>query len=120
MFDRPEEVVSKIMKATTDSIGKVHYDPISQPGISNLINIVTCLTNSSIESIERTFENCGYGEFKKYVATKTSEFIENIQKKYKEIINGNYIEEILAKGIKISRDMARNKYDLMKQKMGLM
>lgn len=119
LFDKPKDVVAKIMKATTDNVGKVKYDPINQPGISNLIAIVSCLTNSNIESIEKTFENCGYGEFKKYVATKTSEFIENIQSKYKKIIDSNYIEGILDKGIKVSRDMGRKKYELMKERMGL-
>ncbi|MGL4759329.1 MAG: tryptophan--tRNA ligase, partial [Patescibacteria group bacterium] len=39
--DSPEQIKSKIMSATTDSIGIVKYDPINQPGISNLLTILS-------------------------------------------------------------------------------
>ena len=34
----------KVMSAVTDSLGKVHYDPENQPGISNLMQILSSLS----------------------------------------------------------------------------
>ena len=39
--DEPEAAHKKIMNATTDSLGKVQYDRENQPGISNLLEILT-------------------------------------------------------------------------------
>ena len=33
----------KVMSAVTDSLGKVHYDPENQPGIANLMQILSSL-----------------------------------------------------------------------------
>lgn len=119
LFDSPQEVAAKIKKATTDSLGKVCYDPQNQPGISNLITILSSLTNTSIKEIEKDFANSGYGEFKKVVAEKTSQFIADIQAKYNKLINDKYIDQVLDAGIKLSRNLAKTKYELMKQKLGL-
>ena len=56
------------MSAVTDSDAIVKYDIENKPGISNLINIYSVLTNKSIEDIELEFNNKNYGEFKSKVA----------------------------------------------------
>jgi len=119
LFDDPAQVSAKIMKATTDSVGKVQYDPTNQPGISNLINILSGVSGMSIKDIEKQFANSGYGDFKKYVAEVTSQFVANLQKKYNEILGSKYIDEVLEQGIKVSKELAKQKYEMMKQKMGL-
>lgn len=119
MFDDPEVISKKIMKATTDSDNIVKYDPENKPGISNLLNIASIVTGRSVEEIEKEFENKGYGEFKKYVALETSNHIAKIQEKYNKLINSSEIDEILNEGIEKSRSIAREKYDLMKIKMGV-
>ena len=107
------------MKATTDSLNKVKYDEENQPGISNLINLVVSLSDYSISDIEDMFKDKGYGEFKKFVADVVVEHISKIQEKYNNIINSSKLDEILDEGIKKSRELAKQKYELMKQKMGI-
>lgn len=119
LFDSVEEVKAKIKKATTDSLNNVHYDKENQPGISNLLNIASILDNISIEELENRFKGKGYGDFKSYVADVVANFIEKIQTKYNEIINSKELDEILNAGIKKSRDLAHEKYEFMKEKMGL-
>ena len=119
LFDDPKVIASKIKKATTDSLARVCYDPVNQPGISNLITILSCITNTSIKDIEKTFANSGYGDFKKYVAEKTSQFVADIQAKYNKIVNDSYLNKVLEEGISKSRALAKQKYEQMKQKMGL-
>lgn len=119
MFDDVETIKSKIMKATTDSLNSVKFDSENQPGISNLLNIATSLTDISIPELEKMFEGKGYGEFKKYVAEVTSEHISKIQDKYNELINSEELDKILKEGIEKSRKLAKEKYELMKIKLGI-
>jgi len=119
MFDDVETIKSKIMKATTDSLNSVKFDFENQPGISNLLNIATSLTDISIPELEKMFEGKGYGEFKKYVAEVTSEHIAKIQDKYNELIDSEELDKILNEGIEKSRKLAKEKYELMKIKLGI-
>lgn len=109
----------KIMGATTDSEMVVKYDPENKPGISNLINIYVALTGKSIKDVEEEFSGKNYGEFKSKVADVVEEVILDIQKKYYEVLDSDSINKILDDGILYTRKIAKEKYNLMKHKMGL-
>ena len=119
MFDTPEDIEKKILKATTDSDNEVKFDEENKPGISNLLNIVSVITSTEIKDLEEKYKGYGYGDFKKEVASIVSEHIAQIQDKYNKIINDDKLNEILDEGIKKSRELAKEKYDLMKKKLGV-
>ena len=118
LLDEPEVIRKKIMKATTDSDMKVKYDIENKPGISNLINIYSGVTDKSIEEIEEMFKDSNYGTFKKAVADKVIEVIEPIQERYYKFYNGNELDEILKIGALKTRVFARSKYEVAKKKLG--
>ena len=119
LFDDTEVITTKIMRATTDSGNVVKFDAVNKPGISNLLNIVSSLTDISITELEKKFEGKGYGEFKKYVAEIVVDHIKTIQDKYNYLIKSPEIETILNNGIEKSRNLAKAKYELMKQRLGI-
>ena len=119
LFDNPEDARSKIMKATTDSLGEIKYDPENQPGISNLLTIASSLNGMSIDDIVNEHKNDGYGDFKKYVADIVASFLTDIQSKYNDIINSNIINEVLDNGKNVTSKIAKDKYDKMKELMGV-
>lgn len=119
MFDEHDTIVKKIMRATTDSENVIKYDPENKPGISNLLNIAASLSGVAIEELEKQFEGKGYGEFKKYVAMLTATHISMIQERYNQLINSDALDEILDRGIQKSRELAYGKYQVMKEKMGI-
>ena len=119
MFDSIEDIKKKIMRATTDSGSEVKFDEENKPGISNLLNITSILSGLTIEELEEKFKGSGYGEFKKYVAEVVSNHIGEIQKRYQELIHSSELEKILDEGIKKSRELAKEKYEMMKEKMGV-
>ena len=120
LLDEPEVIRKKIMSATTDSLSKIKFDKENQPGISNLINIYSAVTELSIKEIEEKFEGLQYGEFKKEVAQKVIERLSEIQKRYNELITSSELDEILDKGRDAAREIAKVKYEEMKEKIGLM
>ena len=119
LFDDIETAKKKIMKSTTDSLNEVKFDEENQPGISNLLNIASALSHTEIKEIEEKFKDKGYGEFKKYVAEIVGNFLEDIQRKYNKILNSNMLDEILDKGKEKTRLLAKEKYEQVKEKVGV-
>ena len=119
LFDTEKEIIKKIKSATTDSEMKVKFDMENKPGISNLINICVGITNLSVEEIEKKFEGKNYGEFKSYVAEVVCEFVRGIQEKYEEIINSDIIDKVLEEGRIETTKIAKEKYEDMLRKLGL-
>ena len=119
LLDDPEVARKKIMGATTDSEMKVKFDPENKPGISNLINIYAALTDRTTNEVEILFENANYGSFKKAVADVVCSFLEEIQGRYHELIDSEYIDEMLRENAKLVREMAHDKYEKMKKLIGL-
>lgn len=119
ILDEPEVIRKKIMSATTDSDTIIKFDPINKPGISNLINIYASLSNKKIDEVEKLFVNKKYGELKKEVADLVITELTKIQSRYYELINSKELDQILDDGIKFTSEIAKKKYELMKNKMGL-
>ena len=119
LFDSPEIVTKKIMGATTDSENLVYFDEENKPGISNLLNIASAISKRTVEDIANEYKTTGYGNFKKYVASLTSQMISDIQEKYNHIISSGKLEEIINKGKENSRKLAYEKMNQMKKKVGL-
>jgi tryptophanyl-tRNA synthetase len=119
LLDTPEVIRKKIMSATTDSEMKVVYNPETKPGISNLINIYSSLSNLSIKEVEERFKDSNYGTFKKEVADITVEVISKIQDKYYKLLESPELDKILDEGRDKTLQIAKIKYEDMKKKIGL-
>lgn len=119
LLDDISSIRKKIMSATTDSEMCVKFDMKNKPGISNLINIYSAITGKSIKEIEDEFKNSNYGSFKSKVSDAICEEVSKIQERYNEIIESDELDEILDKGISKTREIAKAKYELMKERMGL-
>src|SRR5690606_4086779 len=65
---------------------KVKYDPDNQPGVSNLLQIYALLTEKDIIQVEKDFAGeSKYSEFKKVVANKVVEFLEDFRAKLSKV-----------------------------------
>lgn len=109
----------KIMSAVTDSDTKVYYDEVNKPGISNLLTIMSALTNRSISDLENEFKDCNYGTFKKAVADVVCNELEALQNKVKEIKNSGIIDKVLEEGAAKASIVARKKLAKVYRKVGL-
>lgn len=119
LLDEPSMARKKIMSAITDSDMIVKYDELNKPGISNLMTILSSLTNKTFKEIELEFKNKNYGEFKKEVATVVENFLIDLQAKYNSIINSELIDSVLDNGLKVTNEIARKKLEEVKIKVGV-
>jgi tryptophanyl-tRNA synthetase len=86
LTDQPGDAAQKIMSAATDSLANVKYNPIEQPGISNLLQIVALLRGQSIDDTSLSFQGqTQYGEFKRAVADEVAGFLTTFQAKLAEV-----------------------------------
>ena len=109
----------KIMSAVTDSVGVIQLDKENQPGLYNLIEIASSLTNRSMEDIVLEFHNQGYGKLKGYVADVVCAELEKIQTRYNEILASHTLEKVLEEGAKKAEKIAHNTLEEVKKQVGL-
>ena len=119
LLDDEKTIRKKIMSATTDSENKIAFNPETQAGISNLITIYSVLTDVSIEDVVKKYEGAGYGTFKKDVADVVVNHLLPIQEKYNKFINSDKLNEILDNGKNLTTKIAKEKFEKLKNIMGL-
>ena len=84
--DDPARAAKKIMSATTDSLGVIKFDMINQPGISNLLQIESSVSNVPLQDVISTWAGeTHYGDLKKKVASSVSGMLEEFQAKMANI-----------------------------------
>lgn len=119
LLENLEVARKKIMSATTDSEMIIKFDEENKPGISNLMTIYSSLTNKNMKEIESDFKDCNYGTFKTKVADEVVKLLSNIQKKYKEYYDSDYVEKVLNDGLEKTNKMAKETYEKVIEKVGL-
>lgn len=120
LLDPPDVLRKSIMRATTDSLNKIAFDPDKQPGVTNLLTIYQALTDQSEEEIVAEFEGQGYGKLKRQVADAVIATLEPIQARYREMTEDpNYIEQVLAEGADRVRPIAEHRLHVAQKNMGL-
>jgi tryptophanyl-tRNA synthetase len=86
LSDSPDEAAKKVMSATTDNEGAIHFDFEKQPGVSNLLLISALLAERSVEDAAKEWEDkSSYGELKSHVAEQVKSFLTDLQAKYGQV-----------------------------------
>ena len=86
--DTPEAARRKIMSAATDSLGRINYDKVNQPGISNLIDILALLRGKTPEETAVKYQGMElYGNFKTVVADEVAAFLTEFQERLAAVDN---------------------------------
>jgi tryptophanyl-tRNA synthetase len=120
IFDEPEEIKSKVMKAVTDTGKLIKYNPQKKPGVSNLLTIYSLFTEKSVKELEKKFKGKGYAELKKSLADVLIDYLEPFRRKKKELLTREvYVKEILEQGRKRAQIIAQSTLQDVRKKMGL-
>lgn len=118
LLDSPDEIVSKIKRAVTDSGSEVKRGD-GKEAIENLMNIFSAVTGKDIVEIESEFEGKGYGDFKMSVAEAVVEALQPIQNKYNDLMkNKDYLEQIYRSGAEVANRVAMRTLSKVYRKVG--
>ncbi len=106
LLDSPKEIRKKILSAVTDSGREVRMAE-DKPGIGNLLNIFSAVTDRSIEELEKEFAESGYGEFKNALADALIAKLEPFQERYRRLIEDKtYMHRVLKEGTEVAQARA--------------
>lgn len=118
LLDNINDAKKKIMRAVTDSGNEIMYDPINKPALANLLTIYALLGVRQINRLEKDYSGKGYAEFKKDLAEVVGKFLENFQKKYNSISDGD-VKKVLEDGQKKAEKMANDKMEKIRKLIGV-
>ena len=121
MLEKPEDIMRKFKKAVTDSDACVHYDPLTKPGVSNLMQIYAAATNKSFETIEAEFSGRGYGDFKTAVGESVVEMLRPIREETERLLADKaYLEEVCRAGAEKASYVANRTLSKVYKKVGFL
>jgi tryptophanyl-tRNA synthetase len=117
--DDDKAMSSKVMKAVTDSGSDVVRGP-DKPGISNLIEVMAVLRETTPEAVEQEFAEACYGDFKKAVAATVTERLGPIRDRYEQLrTDRGQLEDALAEGARKAQSIAAATVAEVRERMGV-
>lgn len=119
LLDDEAKIKKSIMKSTTDSEGIIRFDIENKPGISNLLNIYSALSGASVEDLEKKYEGCGYGDFKKDLVGVTVDALKPIKERFEEIRYSEELIRVLDEGAEKANAIAEKTMKRVKDRFGL-
>lgn len=106
LLEKPESIFKKIKKAVTDSDKNslIFYDKNSKAGISNLLDILSIITNTPINELEKNFSRKMYIDLKIAVSSAISDILISLQHNYYVFRSDEkYLYKVLKKSAKKAR-----------------
>ncbi|HOK49721.1 MAG: tryptophan--tRNA ligase [Sedimentibacter sp.] len=118
LTDKPDVIMKKFKRSVTDSVGVVNYSD-DQPGIKNLINIYSKITNMKPDTIVSNYEGKGYARLKEDVAEVVIEELKPIQEKIDYLLsNKDYLESVFRMGAQKAEKTAIKTLRKVQKKVG--
>ncbi|AKC32458.1 tryptophan--tRNA ligase [Candidatus Pantoea carbekii] len=120
LLEDTKTIRKKIMRAMTDSDNPpiIRYDIKQKAGISNLLEILSIITNKSIPNLEKEFQGQMYDSLKRTVADSVSGILTSLQKYYydfrkDEVFLDKIISDGALKASKYAEETAKKVYDVI-------
>lgn len=119
LSDDPKQAAKKVMSATTDSVGVINFDWKNQPGITNLLQILALLTNSTQSAINNAWVGKNkYGELKSIVAAEVEIFLANLQININSLVEKDILD-VVAKNEACMNQIASDNIYKVQKSIGL-
>ncbi len=118
LLDTDDIIKKKINRAVTDSGNEIKYSD-DKPGLSNLIDIYSCLSGYDFKAIEKKYEGKMYSSLKNDLIDLIIEFLNPIRQEYNRVISDkHYLDEVLKNGSEKASYKARRTLSKVYRKVG--
>lgn len=119
IMDPPDVIRKKISRAVTDSLGVINYSD-EQPGVKNLLNIISAIKGIAPEELVKNYKDKGYADLKKDAADAIVDELTPIQEKVKELMKDKkYLESIYKEGAQKASYAAAKTLRKVQKKVGM-
>jgi tryptophanyl-tRNA synthetase len=107
LLEDAEVLVKKVKRAVTDAGTEVRFDPEHKPGVSNLLTILSVLTERSMAELENAYVGNGYGVLKADVADAIVAFATPFRERTQRWLDDEAaLDDVLAAGAARARNVA--------------
>ncbi|WP_327317395.1 tryptophan--tRNA ligase [Streptomyces sp. NBC_01235] len=121
LLDDPKVTAKKVRSAVTDTDTVIRYDPENKPGVSNLLNIYSTLTGTSVPELEQSYEGKLYGALKTDLAEVVVEFVTPFRDRTQQYLDDHEtLDSILAKGAEKARAVAAETLSQTYERIGFL
>ncbi|WAL69881.1 tryptophan--tRNA ligase [Amycolatopsis cynarae] len=121
LLEDPKRSAKKIRSAVTDTGREIVFDPEGKAGVSNLLSIYSALTGKSIEELENSYQDKGYGDLKKDLAEILVEFVTPFQERVKSYLDDiSELDKVLARGAEQAREVATRTLAVVYDRVGFL
>lgn len=118
--DSDAEITAKVKRAVTDSFNTIKYDEVNQPGVSNLLTIISACEGKTIDEVVKSLEGSNYGALKKRATEAIISVVAPIREKYEFYLNNpDKLMQIAKMGAEKAQKVAKETVLRAKQNMGL-
>jgi tryptophanyl-tRNA synthetase len=119
LMDDSDTIIRKFKRAVTDSDMEIRYSD-EKPGIQNLINIYSCITDKTVEEVEKEFDGKGYGEFKLAVGETVASRLKPLQDMFYELQKDKkYLDSLIKENDEKAAYFASKTLRKVQKKVGL-
>ncbi len=121
LLDDPAVNSKKIRSAVTDTGREITHDPENKPGVSNLLVILSALTDTALDKLEEQYAGAGYGQLKADVADAVEAVVGPIRVRTRELLDDPAeVDRILAAGADRAGAVAEATLALAEERIGLL
>jgi tryptophanyl-tRNA synthetase len=119
LLDPPDVIRRKVMRAVTDAGHEVRYDPVGQPGVANLLDILAGCRDATPTALAGLFGS--YRELKQAVADAVVATLAPIQARYARLAaDPGTVHAILRAGAERAAEQTREKVRQARARLGLL
>jgi tryptophanyl-tRNA synthetase len=119
VLDEPQAITKKVRSAVTDSGSEVRRAP-DKAGITNLIEILAAVRDTTPDEVEREFDGERYGAFKQAVADAVVEYLAPVRERYEQLrADEDALERTLQHGAEKARAIAVDTLQDVRRAMGI-
>jgi tryptophanyl-tRNA synthetase len=116
--DKPDDIMRKFKRAVTDSIGIVNYSD-EQPGIRNMLDIISKITEEPVQKIVERYNGRGYADLKVETAEVVMEELLPIREEAEKLMKDKeYLQKIYQSGAEKAEEIARKTLSKFYKKVG--
>jgi tryptophanyl-tRNA synthetase len=120
VVDEPKAIIKKIKSAVTDTGREVRADD-GKPGITNLLTVLSVVTDRPVDELEAAYDGKGYGDFKADVAEAVVALFEPVRRRYLEVMDDPAgLDAILKEGAERAREVAVSTMTAVRERVGLL
>ncbi|WP_026257395.1 tryptophan--tRNA ligase [Actinopolymorpha alba] len=119
LLDDPKVSAKRIRSAVTDSGREIRFDENEKPGVSNLLTILSALTERGIAELEESYAGRGYGDLKRDVADAVVDFVTPFRERTLALLEDREsLDSILARGADRARAVAAETLRAVNDRVG--